>query len=134
MSDDIESRQGRRHFVGLGILGLALAPLGGLVVARPAHARGGGIFTGPSTQIPALPENDRQAAALYYREDASTVDVSRYARAEGGTCRNCQLYSGADDDEWGPCAIFSFRQHPTLNANYVVSARGWCKSWGPRGA
>lgn len=35
-------------------------------------------------------------------------------------CNNCQLYTGKDDEAWGPCAIFP---------GQVVNAQGWCKSW-----
>lgn len=35
-------------------------------------------------------------------------------------CKNCQLYTGEDGAEWGPCAIFPGK---------AVNAEGWCKSW-----
>ena len=85
-----------------------------------------------SSEIPKLPENDRQAFALGYKEDAALVASTQYKRTEGTACRNCQLYSGMEGDEWGPCAIFSYRADPTLNNNYVVSVNGWCRSWAPR--
>lgn len=132
MFDDTNTDHDRRHFVGRSILSLAMAPLGCLVVPGPAQARGSVGISRPFTQIPRLPENDQQAAALSYREDAGATAATANPGQPGGSCRNCQLFSGAETDEWGPCAIFSYRQHPTLNRNFLVSAKGWCKSWGPR--
>jgi high potential iron-sulfur protein len=130
MSDDFNLDACRRHFIGRGIIGLAVVPLGSLVMPGSAQARGGIAPTGP--QIVRLPETDQQAVALSYAEDAAMVDTTRFKRTEGGVCGNCQLYSGSENAEWGPCAIFSSRPHPTLNISYVVSAKGWCRSWGPR--
>lgn len=35
-------------------------------------------------------------------------------------CSGCQLYTGAEGEEWGPCAIFP---------GQVVAANGYCVSW-----
>jgi hypothetical protein len=121
----------RRNFITLSTIGLAVIPLGSLLVSRNAEARGSGGITGPSKSIAKLPENDEQAIALGYRADASLVDASQFKRGEGQYCQNCQLYSGSLNKEWGPCAIFSYRIDPILHKNYEVSAKGWCKSWGP---
>jgi hypothetical protein len=116
----------RRSFMTISAIGLAVAPLGSLLVSRHAEARTG--VTQGSTEIPKLPENDKQAIALGYREDADLT----VAKGKDQFCRNCQLYSGSPGEEWGPCAIFSYRIDPRLNKNYVVSVKGWCKSWAPR--
>ena len=121
----------RRNFITLSAIGLAAVPLGSLLVSRNAEARGSGGITGPSKSIAKLPENDEQAIALGYRADASLVDATKFKRGEGQYCHNCQLYSGSLNKEWGPCAIFSYRIDPILHKNYEVSAKGWCKSWGP---
>lgn len=122
----------RRRFIRAGMIGLTLAPVGSLLLTRSAEARGSRAVAGMSSEIPKLPENDRQAFALSYKEDAALVDTSKYKKGEGATCRNCQLYSGIEEDEWGPCAVFSYRVDPRLNRNYVVSAKGWCRSWALR--
>ena len=122
----------RRHFLNLGLKGIAVVPLGPLYPRGPGLARGGGGGTGGSAETPKLPESDRQAKALGYREDASAVDTTQYKRKDDQFCANCQLFSGSPGDMWGPCAIFSYRMHPKLSKPYEVSAKGWCKSWGPR--
>lgn len=133
MSDDSQRKlhQARRRFVGLGILGLAVAPLGYLV--REACAGGAAPNAGRSG-IPSLPEDDGRAMALSYTADTATLDPARYPYMEGTNCRSCQAFGGGSRDDWGRCAIFSARLHPTLNQPYVVSAKGWCKSWAARAA
>ena len=121
-----------RSFITRSVIGLAVVPLGSFLACQNAQARGSGGVVGPSKEIAKLPENDEQAMALGYRADAKLVDITKFKRGEGQSCQNCQLYSGSPDDEWGPCAIFSYRIDPILHKNYVVSAKGWCKSWGPR--
>jgi hypothetical protein len=121
----------RRSFITLSAIGLAAVPLGSLLVSQNAEARGSGGIIGPSKEIAKLPENDEQAMALGYRADASLVDTTQFNRGEGQYCKNCQLYSGSLNKEWGPCAIFSYRIDPVLHKNYEVSANGWCRSWAP---
>jgi hypothetical protein len=132
MSDDTILKNSRRRFMTLSAISLAVAPFGNLLVTHVAEAKG--KPTGPdlSSEVPRLPENDRQAMALGYREDANSVDGTKFHRDSGQTCQNCQLYSGLPGEEWGPCAVFSYRVDPRLNKNYVVSGKGWCRSWGPR--
>ena len=132
MSNDNLINNNRRSFITLSAVGLAVVPLGSLLASKTAEARGSSGVPGTSKEIAKLPENDKQAIALGYRADANLVDVTKYKRGEGQSCQNCLLYSGSPDEEWGPCAIFSYRIDPVLHKNYVVSAKGWCKSWGPR--
>jgi hypothetical protein len=131
MSNDNLIDNSRRSFISLSAIGLAVVPLGSILLSRNAEARGGGGVTGKTTEIAKLPENDEQAMALGYRADASLVDTTQFKRGEGQFCQNCQLYSGSLNKEWGPCAIFSYRIDPVLHKNYMVSAKGWCRSWGP---
>ena len=132
MSDETITNNNRRRFIKVSLIGLTLAPAGNLLLSQSAEARGSRAVTGETTQIAKLPENDRQASALAYKEDAALMDITKYKRVEGATCRNCQLYSGSEEDDWGPCAIFSYRVDSILNKNYEVSAKGWCRSWTPR--
>jgi hypothetical protein len=115
----------------ISLIGLTLAPAANLLLNQRGEARGSRAVTG-STEVPKLPESDPQATALAYKEDAASVDTTKYKKAEGASCRNCLLYSGAEGDGWGPCAVFSYRIDPKLNRNYVVSAKGWCRSWALR--
>jgi len=80
--------------------------------------------------IPALDEDDEQAKALHYFEDAN--GANKMGRKPDQVCQVCQLYSGKPGAEWGPCAIFSYRADTKTNARLVVNANGWCQSWGPR--
>jgi len=68
-----------------------------------------------------LSEEDPQARALNYRHDATKVDHPDYQ--EGRTCANCQLYTDAEAEAWGPCSAFPGRK---------VAAGGWCSAWVPR--
>jgi len=134
MCDEPATDNHRRRFMRISLIGLTLTPIGTLLVSQNAAARGSRAVTGQSVEIPKLPESDRQALALAYNENAASIDVSKYKKTEGAACRNCQLYSGSEGEEWGPCAIFSYRLDPRLNRNYLVSARGWCRSWSARDA
>jgi hypothetical protein len=132
MFEDSMTDKNRRRFLTVSAIGLVVAPMGSFLLSRNAEARGSSAVIRASAEIPKLPENDKQAIALGYREDANLVDTANSNRGKDQTCQNCQLYSGSPSDEWGPCAVFSYRIDPKLNKNYVVSGKGWCKSWGPR--
>ena len=54
---------------------------------------------------------DPTAQALQYTHE--TPDASK-------PCMDCQLYTGEEGAEWGPCGIFPGK---------VVAANGWCVSW-----
>ena len=72
------------------------------------------LITGRITRAEELPQmdpNDAQAKALEYVHASPKPDQ---------LCNNCQLYTGAEGSEWGPCAIFPGKS---------VNAKGWCKSW-----
>ena len=77
---------------------------------------------GAFAQAPAkLTENDPQAQALGYREDATKVDKAKYPKfAAGQSCATCQLYQGKSGDASGPCPIFQ---------NKLVPSKGWCSAW-----
>jgi len=90
----------RRQFLGSAAAIVALSPplLGTARLAVAADA-------------PRLDPNDPQAKALAYVHESSKA---------GNACANCQLYSGAADAAWGPCAIFPGKQ---------VAGAGWCSAW-----
>ena len=125
----------RRKFLNTALKGIAVAPLGLILpVTEVLAAKGVPSNDGISSEIAKLPENDRQAKALGYKEDVTKVDTAQFDRKDGQSCSNCQLYSGTQGEMWGPCAIFSYRIHPVIKKPFEVSANGWCKSWGPRAA
>ena len=80
--------------------GSVLIPLSSLITGSAA-----------AQDTPQVALDDPQAVALGYVHESEVEDQ---------TCAGCQLYSGAEGEEWGPCAIF-----PGKN----VAAKGWCKSW-----
>jgi hypothetical protein len=121
----------RRFFVKLSVMSLAAAPLGHLLMGKPAQAQTtrSGRSDGPK-QIPGVDMDDAQAKALYYAENATQ---SPFRKSDVQFCHNCMLYSGQEGAQWGPCAIFSYRANK-YNQALVVNANGWCRSWGPRSA
>jgi hypothetical protein len=70
---------------------------------------------------PKVAEGDPTAQALGYKEDASKVDKSKYAKyAAGQDCGNCQFYQGKATDAFAPCPMFSSKQ---------VASKGWCSAY-----
>jgi hypothetical protein len=106
---DTASDQARRRFLKLAAAGMAALPLCGAGLARRARAQ------------EQVAEDDELAQQLGYKHDASEVDPNEWPEyQEGHICANCQLYQGAEGDEWGPCEIFG---------GELVAAGGWCLSW-----
>lgn len=80
--------------------------------------------TAPGDGAARLSEDDPQAKSLSYVHDASDIDGAQQPRYRAGQiCRNCALYQGAPDKEWGNCSIFPGRQ---------VNAAGWCSVYAPK--
>lgn len=105
---DEKPRLKRRRLLRLGLMGLAALPAARLLA--PVEAR--------AADMPKLSLDNSQAKALSYHHDATRVDNA--ARQEDQICRNCQLYSGDPEAQWGQCGIF---------AGKVVNADGWCLSY-----
>lgn len=84
-------------------------------------------FTGIATlraEGEQLDEADPTAMALGYLHDATAVDAEKFPRrTEDMFCNTCALYTGAEGEEWGPCAIFPGK---------MVAALGWCNSFAPK--
>lgn len=95
----------RRALLGAAASGAVLIPLAGLFAARPALA------------AEKLSEDDPQAKALEYVNDASTSKNPK--RKEDQFCKNCNLVQ-SDSGEWRPCAIFRDK---------LVNENGWCTAW-----
>ena len=97
----------RRQFLKLSAAGVAAVPFTGLIMSGVAHAE----------DLPHLEESDPVASGLKYVHDAA---ASKDRKDDTHTCANCQLYTGAEGSEWGPCAIFGGKS---------VASKGWCMSW-----
>ena len=68
-----------------------------------------------------LDENDPQAKALGYVNDATKADKKKYANyAPGQDCATCALYQGKPGEAWGACALFPGK---------LVGAKAWCSAF-----
>lgn len=107
----------RRYFLRSALRGLAALPFFGLTLeARAVSAEAG---------LPKLAEDDPEARALGYVQDAGRADATRFAQRSGPEsaqqlCRRCQFFSAAGDSAWGTCVIFPER---------LVNADRWCSNW-----
>jgi hypothetical protein len=112
--------QNRRRFMKLNLLGLALASTASLVLS------GNALAVKNNDGEPALldPE-DQQAKAAGYTVPSPTSQKS---------CSNCQLYTGKEGADSGPCALFSYRNDTQSGKPLWVRADGWCRAWAPRQA
>jgi hypothetical protein len=113
--------QSRRRFVSLNLLGLAFVPAAGLLVSENTWAGRTGRYVheeGPALVQP----DDPEAKALRYSAQSPKTAQS---------CSNCQLYTGVEGEDFGPCAIFSYRVAPS-GKQLMVKAQGWCRAWAPR--
>jgi hypothetical protein len=108
----------RRRFLLVGAGAVVAVPLGSMVAALPAYAQ----------EMDKVDPANPQAKALGYVHDASAVDTSKYPKRAGEEgakqfCHNCNLYTGKEGEEWGPCQIFPGK---------LVAADGWCNAWVPK--
>jgi anaerobic selenocysteine-containing dehydrogenase len=72
-----------------------------------------------------LSEQNPQALALGYFEDATKTDTKKFPRyVAGQVCANCSLYQGKATDAWGGCPLFAGKQ---------VAGKGWCNAWVKKG-
>ena len=94
------SKLSRRNVLRLTGCTVAMVPLSSILGSRAMAA-----------DMPDVDPADPAAMGLGYVHASETADQN---------CSNCQLYTGVDGDEWGPCGIF-----PGKNVN----AMGWCKAW-----
>jgi hypothetical protein len=73
-----------------------------------------------------LTETDSYAKSMGFRLDTTKVDAKRFPRhTVEQKCSSCQLFSGKEGDEWGPCSFFGGRQ---------VNRNGWCRNFKVRKA
>jgi hypothetical protein len=106
----------RRDFLKQG--SIAFVSLAVLARAVPASAQ--------AKSLPHLAENDAQAAALGYRNDAKKVDSKKFANWQAGKdCDDCSQFEGKKGEAWAPCKIFPGK---------AVNAKGWCAAFQPKKA
>jgi hypothetical protein len=71
-------------------------------------------------------ESSPQAIALGYKENAMSVDKSKYPRfSTDQGCHSCALYQGLQGSTYGRCALFAGKN---------VSASGWCSAFARKAA
>ena len=108
---------GRRDFlkiVGGGLIGIGCLNLSKKVFADTPPAAG------------PVSAEDPLAKALGYYEDASKVDIVKYAKRAGAEgqkqfCSSCNLFQTAlKKDGRGPCTLFGGK---------TVNEKGWCSGW-----
>lgn len=109
----------RRSFLKRNALAFALASSASMLVGKSAWA-GRTARRASDDNPPLLDPKDPQAAALNYTSASHKTNQQ---------CSNCQLYTGTDGEEFGPCAIFSYRVAPS-GKQLLVEAGGWCRAWG----
>jgi hypothetical protein len=112
---DPTGKHSRRLVLGM----LAGAPLASLFAAKSkAQMAGGG------ESLPHLTEDDPQAKALSYTDDATTANRTDKGgvAASDQFCHNCQFVQ-ATTGEWRPCQIFPGK---------AVNENGWCLTWTPK--
>lgn len=94
----------RRRFIRLTAVGLAAAPLTGVLLLQPAAAQ------------ELVKESDPAAMKLKYKADA-TKAPERTSPVE--FCDSCLLYTSKDSAS-GSCSALGDR---------LVAAKGWCTAW-----
>jgi hypothetical protein len=105
----MNDRTKRRNFLKLG-----LAAAGVAVLPRAMRA----------DELKHLAESYPPAQALGYRDDATSVDRTKYPRfAPGQMCANCKLFQGKADTEYGPCQLYP---------GQAVRSKGWCSGYTPK--
>jgi len=90
---------------------------GAFIAGLPAISLLGFTKTVHADELPNVSEDDPIAVSLKYVHDASKSGD----RSNTDSFRNnCQLYTGSEGSEWGPCSIFPGKS---------VNANGWCAAW-----
>ena len=90
----------RRQFLNSTAVAFVSSPM--LAITAPLAS---------ASDQPRVDPEDPQAKALSYVHETPNPE---------NNCANCQLYTGAEGSEWGPCGIFPGKQ---------VAAAGWCSAW-----
>jgi hypothetical protein len=74
----------------------------------------------------ALAADDAYAKAMGFVLNTNDADSAKFPKhSTDQNCAKCQLWSGADGDDLGPCSFFGGRLTPR---------DGWCRNFKPHGA
>lgn len=104
------SQCNRRHLIGQLILGTSA-----LTLCR---------ITAAGDEKEALPADDAYAKAMGFVLDTNNADSGKFPNhSPDQNCSNCQLFSGAEGDDLGPCSFFGGR---------LVPPTGWCRNFEPK--
>jgi hypothetical protein len=105
----------RRQFLFQVAAGVATLSLARFATAEEAEAA-----------KPALAPDDAYAKAMGFVLNTEDADSEKFPKhSTDQQCAKCQLYSGAEGAELGPCSFFGGRQVPPT---------GWCRNFKPKGA
>jgi hypothetical protein len=70
---------------------------------------------------PKILETDAYPKSMGFRVDTSTVDKVKFPKhTPDQHCSKCQLFSGKEGQEWGPCSFYGGR---------LVPVNGWCRNF-----
>lgn len=95
--------------------------LGAASAAAIGSLFAGGAMGAQEYSLPHVDENDPQARAVAYAQDAANVDRKTNPMFKAGSCcSNCVLSRGKAGEPWRRCYMFSGR---------LVNASGWCRGW-----
>jgi hypothetical protein len=108
MNENKLTNEYRRSFLKKLGIGMAILPTTSLIsLSSIAYA----------DDMPLVAEDDPIAVSLSYVGDATT---STARTDETAVCSTCQLYTGEEGSETGPCSIFPGK---------LVQGNGWCSAW-----
>jgi hypothetical protein len=107
------SQCNRRTFINQVVVGTSLLAIGRLGLAEEA-------------QKEALSPDDAYAKAMGFVVDTNNANSEKFPKhTPEQSCKSCQLFSGAEGDDLGPCSFFGGR---------LVPPTGWCRNYKPKGA
>jgi hypothetical protein len=102
----------RRQFIGQVMIGASALTVGRITFAEEAKE--------------ALPADDAYAKAMGFVLDTNDADSAKFTKhSPDQNCSKCQLFSGAEGDDLGPCSFFGGR---------LVPPTGWCRNFKPKAA
>jgi hypothetical protein len=106
------SQCNRRQFIGQVVIAASA-----LSIAKVGFAE---------EQKEVLSADDAYAKAMGFVLNTEDADQAKFPKhSVDQSCVKCQLFSGAEGDELGPCSFFGGRLVPT---------NGWCRNFKPKGA
>lgn len=107
------SQCSRRTFLSHVVVGTSLLSVARLGLTEEAEAT-----------KEALSADDPYAKAMGFVLDTNDADSAKFPKhSTEQSCKTCQLFSGAEGDDLGPCSFFGGR---------LVPPNGWCRNYKPK--